>query len=578
MVLKYRQHRPARPSKRLTVIALVFFFLLAVMISRLFFIQVLAHKYYQDLADNQHLRKSDSLALRGEIFAHNHTNGEEDTPYPLAINNTVYEVYLNPSEITRPINTAETLAEILKVDYQTMLARAEKENDIYEPVVPRATEQQIAAIGATQLPGIHWKAQTWRSYPDKEVGSHIVGFYGLDGDSATGRYGLEGYWQSELSGTNDIALVATDPVGGIIPEQDSDVGGAINGSDLFLTIDRVIQYQACKTLERGIEHYAADDGTVIVMEPATGKILALCNYPSFDPNSYNQVPNVEYFNNNAVFEAYEPGSVFKPISMAMAIDTGKVSPSTTYEDKGEVKVADRVIRNFDQKAHGVKTMVEVLQESLNLGIIAATKDVPNGVFYDYVKKFGFGQKAGVELSQEMPGSLGSLDSLQDIYKATAAFGQGISVTPLQMLTAINVIANDGVLVKPYIVEEIRRPSGKNISTPVTKIRQVIKKETAEKIAAMMVSVIDYKQTRKAAVPGYFLAGKTGTAQIAEKGKYVDRTNHTFVGFGPVENPRFSILIKMGNVKNVNFASDSTSSMFAEIAKFLLNYYKIPPSR
>jgi len=570
-------HAPRMNLKRIRILSWVVVIVFGVILVRLFFVQVVAHGYYQGLADRQQMREVTEPVLRGEIYARDRTAEQSDDLYPLAVNRTFYEVYLVPNKITRPINTAQALHDIVGVDYEIALARAKKENDIYEPIYSRATDEQIAALRAAGLEGIQWKEQILRYYPDGTIGSHVLGFYGIDGTRFVGRYGIEGYWENELAPPSEIMKFVRDANGERLPV---DTGGSLaqRGSDIVLTIDRTIEYQACTILSKGVEKYGADKGSIIVMESATGRILALCNIPDFDPNQYNVVDDVSRFNDDAVFEAYEPGSVFKPIAMAVALDLGLVKPNTTYQDTGEVKIAGFTIHNFDNRAHGLKTMTQVLQESLNTGIVFATGDVPNKTFYTYVKQFGFGQKTGITISQEGAGSLGELAKHKDVFKATASFGQGITVTALQMISGINALANGGVLVKPYIVEAVRRPDGTALPhIPEPGVR-VVKKETADTATAMLVEVADEGYDRKAAVPGYYLAGKTGTANVVEKGVYTQRTNHTFVGYGPAYDPKFTVLIRLNNAKNVGFASDSTTPLFNELARFLLSYYKISPSR
>ena len=575
---KSPQRVTAFSTTRLVSVAGVIAVLYVAVIVRLFFIQVVAHASYQVQADRQHLGKSDTAALRGEIFARDHTSDASPGLYQLAVNKKLYDISLNPSLITQPANTAEVISKILGLPYDDVFARAKKEHDVYEPIKDRVAADVVDQLTASGLPGINVQEQVWRYYPDGDVGSQVLGFYGSDGDTKKGKYGIEGYWDKELAGLTSQALVPKDSKGNIIPESEKYFNLTADGSDVVLTIDRTIQFKACDILKRGMDRFAADQATVIVEESHTGKILAMCGYPSFDPNNYGKVKSISDFNNNAVFEAYEPGSVFKPIAMAAAIDQHKVTPDTTYTDTGEVKIDTFTIRNFDKKAHGVNTMTQVLQQSLNTGIIFATKTIPNNVFTNYVKQFGFGTTTGVETSQEVAGSLGALEKNRDIYKATASFGQGITVTPLQMLNGINALANDGVLVRPYIVDEIRHVDGSVVTTQPKQLRQVVSKAAAETLTAMLTRVVEEGYDSKATVKGYYLAGKTGTAQVAEDGKYRDKTNHTFVGYGPAENPKFSVLIKMYNVKNVGFAADSTTPLFSELAKFLLEYYHIPPTR
>ncbi len=349
-----------------------------------------------------------------------------------------------------------------------------------------------------------------------------------------------------------------------------------------MTIDRNVQYATCKSLEKAVAQYDAQSGSVIVMETKTGAIKAMCNYPSFDPNEYNIVEDANVYNNSATYWAYEPGSVMKAIAMAIAIDQAKVSPDTTYNDEGKIKFAGgEVIRNSDLKAHGIVDMKEILASSLNTGIVFATSDINGKIFEDYIKKFGFGKQTDIAISQDAKGDISSLEGGSYIYKATASYGQGITVTPLQMVNAINAIANRGNLMQPYIVEEIRYEDGSIENFEATTLRKVISDSTVAQISAMMVHVIDSGHAGKAGVEGYYVAGKTGTAQVADPktGKYdVDKTIHNFVGFAPHDDPQFTMITKLDYPTAARFSADTAAPLFGEIASFLLEYYQIPPNK
>jgi len=318
------------------------------------------------------------------------------------------------------------------------------------------------------------------------------------------------------------------------------------------------------------------------METQTGALRAMCNYPSFDPNKYNEVENVNVYNNNAVYHNYEPGSVMKSLSMAIAIETEKVSPDTLYNDEGEIKFAGgHIIRNSDLKAHGLVDMTEVLASSLNTGIIFATFEIHNKVFEDYMKKFGFGEYVNIGISQDSKGDISKLSKKGDIYKATSSYGQGLTVTPLQMLNAINVLANDGNLVQPYIINKIKYEDEIIKTFEPEIIRKVVSNHTASTLAAMMVNVVDSGHAIKAGVEGYYIAGKTGTAQVVNKdtGRYdINKSIHNFVGFAPVDNPKFTMITKLDYPTAARFSADTAAPLFGEIAKFLLAYYNIPPSK
>ncbi len=354
---------------------------------------------------------------------------------------------------------------------------------------------------------------------------------------------------------------------------------AKDGDDIVLTIDKTVQYEVCAKLNEHVKVVEADSAAAIVMNPKTGEIIAMCSYPDFDPNEYNKVNSIGDYNNRAIFEAFEPGSIFKPITMAAAIDLGKITPETTYIDEGFVKIDEFTIRNSDKKAHGKKTMTQVLESSLNTGTIFAVRQIEQKDFRKYVEKFGFGQKTGIELDTEGGGNISSLEKKSEIYFATGSFGQGLTATPLQMVQAFSAIANGGKMAKPYIVEEIRKQEGIVIKTERPMPVQVISSRTATLLTGMLVSVVKNGQGKKAAVSGYYMAGKSGTAQIADPssgGYYANKTNHSFIGFAPVKDPAFVMIIKFENPKKGSFAESTTMPLFSRLAKFLLDYYHVMP--
>src|SRR3989338_5283015 len=313
---------------------------------------------------------------------------------------------------------------------------------------------------------------------------------------------------------------------------------------------------ACEKLAGAAKEYQASSGALVILEPKTGAIRALCSWPDFDPNNYNQVDAIEVYNNTAVFTPYEPGSIFKPITMAAAINEGAVTPETVFHDSGSAEARCRKpIKNAAEKSYGNQTMVGVMENSINTGLVFVIKKLGKNKFIDYVERFGFGVKEGVEV---------------DCYAATAAFGQGITATPLQMATAIGVIANGGKLIKPYVVSEVRYSDGRVERTKPVEIRSVLTARAASLVAGMMVSVVDNGQAKSARVPGYYVAGKTGTAQIPGPGGYTEDTNHSFVGFAPIDDPKFVMVVKFEKPAR-KYADSTAAPTFAAIAKFALEY-------
>jgi len=348
-----------------------------------------------------------------------------------------------------------------------------------------------------------------------------------------------------------------------------------------LTLDRTIQYVACKMLREGVERYDADGGSLVIIEPKTGAVIAMCNAPDFDPNMYNQVEDISVYNNSAIFTAYEPGSVFKPLVMASALDMGAVTPTTTYEDTGEVQVDEYTIRNSDLKSYGMQTMTEVLEKSLNTGMVFVMRQMGEEALRGYVERFHFGTLTGIELDTESPGTVDSLYEQAESYYATASYGQGITVTPLQLTAAYAALANGGLLMRPYIIEEMRGSDGSVQETVPTPVEQVVSKKSATTIGAMLVSVVENGYGEHAAVDGYYIAGKTGTAQVARLGGLGYQENATiatFSGFGPIEEPAFAMTVVLNRPKTTTWAADTSTYIWGDVAEFLLQYLEIAPTR
>ncbi|MEA3398719.1 MAG: penicillin-binding protein 2, partial [Patescibacteria group bacterium] len=462
-----------------------------------------------------------------------------------------------------------------------------KESDPYEPIKNKVDEEKLAAVMELNNPGINYIMENHRYYPEGNLGAHILGFVGYQGDAKIGQYGLEGFFNEELGGKAGSIKTERSAAGGLIIINDREYDAPQDGSDLILSINRSIQFTACEKLNKAVERHGAEGGTIIIMEPYSGAILAMCSSPDYDSNNYSKVEDINFFNNPAIFSQYEPGSIFKAITMAAAIDQGEVTPETLYLDKGRVMIEGwpKPINNSDFETHGGHgwvDMITVLEESLNTGAIFSMEKIGAEIFADYVKKFGFGEKTGIELETENFGNIESLirSTIRPVEAATASFGQGITVTPLQMITAYAAIANGGMLMKPYLVGKIISGEKNVIMTQPKQIRRVISERSALLLSGMLVNVIEGGHAKKAQVRGYFIGGKTGTAQVADKEKkgYGEQTIHTFVGFGPVDDPKFVMLVKLDDPKDVQYAADSSAPLFGELAEFILNYYQVPKER
>jgi cell division protein FtsI/penicillin-binding protein 2 len=566
------------PHDRLGWLRLTVFFLAGIVAVRLFSIQVLHHGFYAALAEGQYERSEELTPSRGELFL---SSARDGRPAPLAVNRELYLLYAVPRDIEGIEDTITKLLPYVSLDEDTMRERLSKEGDLYEPIEHKVPPDRKDAIDALDLPGIRFQPEEERFYPEKNVGSHVTGFVGFVDDARTGQYGLEGYFHDDLAGVPGYLQAQQDAGGRLIPTGNTLFEPAVDGTDLYLTIDQAVEYVACTKLDEAVQRHGAEGGSVLIMEPSTGAILALCGAPDYDPNAYNEVEDIDVYRNPAVENTYEPGSVFKPFTMAAALDLGKVTPETTFEDTGSVEIGRYTIRNSNDQVYGVQTMTQVLEESINTGAIFAARQAGNQKFFDYVKAFGFGERTDIQLPGEPFGDISSLESEQDLYTATASFGQGITVTPLQLLQGYGAIANNGVMMKPYLVKEKVTPSGAHIVTSPKEVRQVISEKTAATLTGMLANVVINGHGKRAGVPGYYIAGKTGTAQVplgSARGYDPHRTIGTFAGFGPVTDPAFVMVVKIDEPKDVQFAESTAAPLFGEIAQFLLQYYDIPPSR
>ncbi len=565
-----KENKKLDPRTWVGVIAAVF---TAAIVGRLFLLQVVNHGLYVALAEGQHALTERLVPDRGEVFFHDGPNPDDISP--LIANREKRLVYAEPKRITDPAATAEKLAEVLTLDPDAVRARLDKPGDSYEPIahgVEVETAEKVMALGLT---GIATSPEMTRFYPLGALAGHLTGFLGYDDDRRKGLYGLEGYYEQELAG--EAGRLRGD--GSFFELGASPMQEARDGDNLLLTIDRTIQNTACEKLEQAVRKHGARGGEVIIVHPRTGSVLAMCTMPSYDPNDYPSVGDPSIYTNGAIFDEYEPGSVMKTMTLAAAIDQGLITPETTFDDSGSVQIGKYTIRNADEKKYGVQTMNQVLEQSINTGAILTVQKLGTDRFRDYLERFGFGTKTGIPLQGENDGDISTLSKSGEIYAATASFGQGMAVTPLQLLMAYAALVNDGKLMKPRLVEAIIKPNGFRESIDPETVREVVSPDTARLMKAMMVNVVRNGHGQRAGVPGYYVGGKTGTAQIP----YGDRPGYkpdehigTFVGFAPLTDPAFVMLTKIDVPRDVRFAESSVAPLFGDLAAFLLNYYRVPP--
>lgn len=506
---------------------LIFLFLI-LLYGRLFYLQIIKGNYYRALSLGLQSTFSQNIEKRGEIFFR---GGE-----PLALNREYTFLFALPEKIKNKEKIAEILSQILMEDKNFIFQKLNKEK--FSLIKQKLTEEEVERIKKTNLEGIFLETKNGRYYPQKNLASNIVGFLDINGN---GQYGIEGYFDELLK----------------------------KGENLILTIDFRVQFEAEKLLKKAKDNLSIEGGEILVVEPKSGKIIAMASYPNFDPNSYQEfAQNLEFFKNPSTQNLFEPGSIFKPVTMAIALEEGKITPETTYRDPGEIRIDGWVIRNYDNRVYpGELTMTNVLEKSINTGAVFARNQVEGSVFLSYLKNFGFFEKTNIDFP-EIYFDNRELQNGKEINLATVSFGQGIAITPIQLVRFFCAVANGGELITPHLVENLKVEK---------KTKKILSQKTASQLTSMLISVIENGFGRQAKIPGYYIAGKTGTSlqpKFGEKG-YTEKTWQSFIGFFPAYNPQFLILVKLNNPQSKT-AEYSATPIFRELADYIIKLYQIPP--
>ena len=563
-------------KSRIRIISTLVIGLASILCLKLFFLQIIHKNLYTSLADKQYATPSGDIFNRGNIFF-----SDKDGGLVAAASVTSgFKVALKTSEIVDPEALYLALSPYLLMDHDTFIAHATKKNDPYEEVATHLTREQANSIDALKLKGVSIFKDNWRSYPGADLACHAIGFIAYnDKNEKVGLYGIERSYNETLSKPKDEAYV------NIFAEVFSNIRDTISTTndqgDVITTIEPSLQHVLEQELRDTKQKWSADLAGGIIINPNTGEIYAMASEPSFDLNDFAGVPK-EYYRNPNTESVFEFGSVIKPLVMSAALDVGAVTPETTYIDKGSVIVNKKVISNFDKKARGLASMQTVLDQSLNTGMVFVESKLGNDRFRTYMKAYDIGKKTGIDLPSETSGLIKNLDSPRDIEYANASFGQGIALTPVEAVRAFSSIANGGYLVTPHVGKEIRYEEGpsKNLIYPKSP-NQLIKTETSETIARMLVHVFEAYDSGAHKMEHYSIATKTGTAQIAlenGRGYYPDRHMHSFFGYFPAYNPKFLVFIYLKNPKQIKYASQTLIPPFVNITKFILNYYNVPPDR
>lgn len=563
--------------KRMVWMTILLFVSFIGIILRLASLQLAQGSEYRVQADGQRISVGVIEPSRGEIKIADNFSGQ---PATVATSIEKPLVYAVPASMTDREGAAKALAPILGISEKEILDKTADNSKKYVPLKKQLTDEDKKKIEDLKLSGIAFDKEIVRFYPEGPFLSQLLGFVGYKGDVRTGLYGIEQAFNQYLSGTAGSLAQERAAGGAWIFGSRRDQTPARDGDTVLLTIDKTVQFKAESVIKEAVEHNSADSGSIVIMDPKTGAIVAMATYPTFDPNDYSKVSDPSVYNNQITQGAYEPGSIFKPVTLAAALNEGKITAQTTYNDTGEVNVDGYTIENSDHKAHGTQTMTQALEQSLNTGMIYAKGTIGNKKFLDYVNKFGFGKDTGIEV-MENAGDLSNLKNNIDVNYDTASFGQGLNITPIQMLQAYGAMANGGRMMKPYVVNARITGDGKVEDTKPQEVGQPITVQTASTISAMLVNVVENGHGKKAAVKGFYVAGKTGTAQVPLKdGKGYDANNNigSFAGYAPVEDPRFVMLVRVNHPRSVSFAESTAAPAFGTMAQFLLQYYNVIPSR
>jgi len=548
--------------------------------SSLYYTQVMNGGVYAAKADAQYTKPSNGTADRGTIYF----VAKDGTKVAASIQTTGSLVFINPSQISNPSQIFEALSPYLKLDRASFLALAGKPNDHYEEIAQEVDANTAKTIQGLKLSGVGVSIETWRTYPGGTLAAHAIGLVGEDSSSTqvTGKYGVERTYEDVLARSNSDAShnVFADLFGGL---QSVFVGGgSATAGDIVTTIEPTAQKYLETTLSDTEAEWHSDEIGGIIIDPKTGAIVAMGSLPTFNPNDVSHISNVSILSDPLVEHVYEFGSIMKPLTMATALDTGAEQPDSTYDDTGTLTLSGKKISNYDGRARGVIPMQEILSQSLNVGAATIALKVGKENFSKYFLNFGLGEKTNIDEPNEATGIVGNLKTGRDVEIATAAYGQGIAVSPVNMARALSILANGGYVVTPHVVSEVDYADGSVKKIMPSQNSPVLKKQTVDDVTNMLVKVVD-TALKKGAIKmdRYSIAAKTGTAQIADHangGYYSDRYLHSFFGYFPAYNPKFLVFLYQVNPKGAEYASATLTDPFEKITKFLIDYYNIAPDR
>jgi len=576
-----------RVRGRIRVVRFVTFLLFLVLLSRLFYWQIIEGESLRAVAESQYVSIMKSFGSRGKILT---SDG-----YPLVTNQDVYTIFVEPkdlkisstelSKILSPYLAQSTLAQESTDEAGLKIMQNEWEDTIHQRLasnlqwislkkkLPRNIKEEIEKL---KISGVGFDREEMRYYPESSMSAQLLGFVGSDArGEEQGYFGIEGYFDRELRGKTGVIKQEKDAAGLPIAIGEFDFIHSRNGRDITLTIRRDLQYMLEEKLKAGMEKYGSVTAEAVIMDPKTGEILAMASFPSYDPLFYYKFDQQNY-KQPLASDLYEPGSTMKILTVAAGIDAGVIEPDTVCDTcSGPREISGYTIKTWNNEYNPNSTVTEGLIHSDNTVMIFVAEKLPIPTFVDYLQKFGLDTKTNIELQEEATAPF--REKWKELDIATASFGQGIAINGMQMLQVAQVIANDGELVKPRLVKEVIEDGKKAIETKTEVVRQVIKEETAEKVTSMMEQSALHGDAQWAVPKGYRIAGKTGTAQIPVAGHYdEEKTVASFVGFAPAENPRFVMLVKLREPQSSQWGSETAAPLWFEIAKELFIRLQISP--
>lgn len=543
-------------------------FLLVVL--RLFYWQVIKAEELSSLAQSQYGTTIKLIPQRGVI--------KTSDGFPVVSNKISYLIFANPKEIKNKTYVSNTIASILDIDLASVSASLSLDR-YWVPIASGINIETKTKLEKLNLPGIGFDQRYERSYPEASMAAHLLGFVGKDElGNDKGYFGIEGYYDRLLKGKEGVAIEIHDALGRPILASKSKSSRQVEGESLILSINRSIQFLAEQKLKEGVEKYGAISGMVGIMDPKTGQILAMASFPNFDQSKYEDFSE-DLYKNPFISDLYEPGSTIKPVVMSSALNSKVVYPETKCNIcSGPISVSDYEIHTWNNKYFPGINMVETIQRSDNTGMVFVAQKLGLERMLSYYNQFGIGKPTGIDLQGEVSASFRPKDQWYAVDLATAGFGQGISITPIELLNAISAIANDGKRMEPHVVKEVVNSNGNNNKITPRLLDTPISPKTAKIMTEIMVNAVNKGEASWARLRGYRIAGKTGTASIPIQGHYdPDQTIASFVGFAPADDPKFVMLVILNRPTTSIYGSETAAPVFFDISKSILDYYRIPPS-